>query len=275
MLNINIYGEENMALKGKVAIVTGGGTGIGAAITQRFIAEGAKVCITGRRKEKLEQEAAAFPQDSLITCPGDVSKQEDVKKMVTATLTFGGKIDILVNNAGTDAPIPVTELPLEEWRRVLDTNLTGPFLLMKETIPYMIKNGGGSIINISSAGALRCMPTAPAYASSKGGLILLTQQAALDYGPSNIRCNVICPAATKTTMLDEAVSQIAKNMGTDLNGIFARFSAHIPLRRLAEPREIASACYFLASDDSSFISGTVLVVDGGANVVDISGASIS
>jgi NAD(P)-dependent dehydrogenase (short-subunit alcohol dehydrogenase family) len=263
-----------MKLKGKVAIVTGGGTGIGAAITKRFIIEGAKVCITGRRREILEQEASLFPKESVIICPGDVSKYEDIKRMVTTTLAFAGKIDILVNNAATDAPGRITELSPEEWRRVIETNLTGPFLLMKETIPHMIKEGGGSIINISSIGGLRCMPVLPAYTSSKSGLILLTQQAALDYGPSNIRCNVVCPGATRTTLLEVGASEIAKGMGTDLNGILTRFSANIPLRRIAKPSEIASVCYFLASEDSSFMTGSVLVVDGGANVVDVSGASI-
>jgi meso-butanediol dehydrogenase/(S,S)-butanediol dehydrogenase/diacetyl reductase len=264
-----------MKLKDKVAIITGGGTGIGSAIAQRFIAEGAKVCIAGRRKEKLEQVASGFSKESVIICPGDVSKYEDVKRMVTTALTFGGKIDILVNNAASDAPGSITELSPEQWRHVVEINLTGPFLLMKETIPHMIKNGGGSIINIASIGGLRCMPGAPAYGSSKAGLILLTQQAALEYGPFRVRCNVICPGATRTTMLEEAVSEIAKGTGTDLNGILDRFSAHIPLRRVAQSSEIAGACYFLASEDSSFVTGAVLVVDGGANVVDISGASIS
>jgi meso-butanediol dehydrogenase/(S,S)-butanediol dehydrogenase/diacetyl reductase len=264
-----------MKLKDKVAIITGGGTGIGSAVAQRFIAEGAKVCISGRRKEKLEQVARGFSKESVIICPGDVSKYEDVKRMLTTALTFGGKIDILVNNAASDAPGSITELSPEQWRHVVEINLTGPFLLMKETIPHMIKNGGGSIINIASIGGLRCIPGTPAYGSSKAGLILLTQQAALEYGPFRIRCNVICPGATRTTMLEEAVSEIAKGTGTDLNGILDRFSAHIPLRRVAQSSEIAGACYFLASEDSSFVTGAVLVVDGGANVVDISGASIS
>jgi NAD(P)-dependent dehydrogenase (short-subunit alcohol dehydrogenase family) len=264
-----------MKLKGKTALITGGGTGIGAAITERFVAEGAKVCITGRRKEKLDQEASQFSRESVITCTGDVSKHDDVKRIVSTTVTFGGKIDILVNNAASDAIGRITELDPDDWRRVLEINLTGPFLLMKETISIMIQNGGGSIINIASVGGLRCMPGAPAYGTSKAGLIFLTQQAALEYGPSKIRCNVVCPGATRTAMLEEAVSELAKGMRTDVNEILGRFASHVPLRRVSDPREMAGVCVFLASDDSSFMTGAVLVVDGGANIVDVAGASIS
>jgi meso-butanediol dehydrogenase/(S,S)-butanediol dehydrogenase/diacetyl reductase len=264
-----------MLLRDKVALVTGGGTGIGAAITQRFIHEGARVCITGRRLEKLEQEACAFPPGSVTICPGDVSNAEDVKKMITAALTIAEKIDILVNNAGTDVFGSITDLSPESWHKVISTNLTGPFLVMRETIPYMIKNGGGSIINISSVGGLRCSPGAPAYDTSKAGLIMLSQQAALEYGPFHIRCNTLCPGATRTAMLEEAVSEIAASMGTDLDTLLKRFSSPLPLKRIAEPEEIAKVCSFLASEDSSFMTGAVLVIDGGSNIVDVSAASLS
>jgi NAD(P)-dependent dehydrogenase (short-subunit alcohol dehydrogenase family) len=264
-----------MSLKGKVAIVTGGGTGIGAAITKRFVEEGARVCITGRRREKLEQEAKLFPKGSVVICPGDVSKDEDVKNIVANTLKLTGNIDILVNNAAWDANGAITEVSSENWRRVLDVNLTGPFLLMKETIPHMIRNGGGSIINIASIGGIRCMPKSPAYGASKAGLILLTQQAALEYGPSKVRCNVVCPGATRTSMLEESTSNIAKETGTDFEALLKKFSAHVPLRRVSDPSELASVCNFLAGSESSFMTGAVLVVDGGANVVDVSGADVS
>jgi meso-butanediol dehydrogenase/(S,S)-butanediol dehydrogenase/diacetyl reductase len=249
-----------MLLRDKVAIVTGGGTGIGAAITRRFIAEGARVCITGRRQVKLEQEASAFPSGSVIICPGDVSKTEDVQRMIATTLTIAGKIDILVNNAATDIFGSVTSLSPEDWRKVIETNLTGPFLVMREIIPHMIKSGGGSIINVSSLGGLRCSPGAPAYDTSKAGLIMLSQQVALEYGPFHIRCNALCPGATRTAMLEEAVSEIAAGMGTDLQTMLKRFSAPLPLKRIAEPEEIAKVCSFLASEDSSFMTGSVLVL---------------
>jgi meso-butanediol dehydrogenase/(S,S)-butanediol dehydrogenase/diacetyl reductase len=264
-----------MLSKDKVALVTGGGTGIGAAITRRFIEEGARVCISGRRLEKLEQEARAFPRGSVTICHGDVSKIEDVRRMITSVLEIAGKIDILVNNAATDVFGSIMDLSPDDWRRVMETNLTGPFLTMKESLPHMIKNGGGSIINISSIGGLRCSPGAPAYDTSKSGLIMLSQQVALEYGPYHIRCNALCPGATKTAMLEEAVSDMAAVRGTDLQTMLSRFSSPLPLKRIAEPEEIAKVCSFLASEDSSFMTGAVLVVDGGSIIVDVSAAALN
>jgi dihydroanticapsin dehydrogenase len=264
-----------MRLKGKIALVTGGGSGIGAAIATRFVGEGAKVCIADRRAEKLEEIAAALPRESVVTCHGDVSRYEDVKRMVATTVGFGGRVDVLVNNAASDVLGPITELHPDDWRRVLEINLTGPFLLMKETIPHMIRNGGGSVINIASIGALRCMPGAPAYGASKAGLIFLSQQAAFEYGPAKVRCNAVCPGATRTEMLEQVVSGIAKGMRTDTEGILAKLSSHVPLRRVSEPAEMAGICVFLASEDSSFMTGAVVVVDGGSTLVDVAGASIT
>ena len=143
-----------MKLEGKMALITGGGTGIGAAIARRFVSEGARICITGRRKELLEDVAGSLPAGSVITYQGDVTIYEDARHMVETAFKFGGKLDILVNNAGIDPPGNVVELDPDLWRQVVETNLTGPFLLMKETIPHMIKNGGGSIINIASLAGL-------------------------------------------------------------------------------------------------------------------------
>jgi meso-butanediol dehydrogenase / (S,S)-butanediol dehydrogenase / diacetyl reductase len=131
-----------MNLKGKTALITGGGTGIGAAIAKRFVADGAKVCITGRRQELLDKVAQSLPADRVATCSGDVSKYEDIQRMVDATLKFGDRLDVLVNNAGIDPGGTVTDLDLEIWRKVMDINLTGSFLAMKVSIPHMIKGGG-------------------------------------------------------------------------------------------------------------------------------------
>jgi NAD(P)-dependent dehydrogenase (short-subunit alcohol dehydrogenase family) len=163
----------------------------------------------------------------------------------------------------------------ELWRRVMDTNITGPFLMMKAAIPHMIKAGGGSIINIASLAGLRCLPGMPAYCTSKAGLIMLTQQAALDYGPDKIRVNVVCPGATRTEMIEHSLGPAAKAFGTDLDGIFARISSNVPLRRVAAPSEIGGICTFLAEEDSSFMTGAVLLIDGGAAVVDVAGTALS
>jgi NAD(P)-dependent dehydrogenase (short-subunit alcohol dehydrogenase family) len=264
-----------MNLEGKVALITGGGTGIGAAIARRFVKDGARVCITGRRRQKLEQVARTSPKGSVLAFAGDVSRYEDVKAMVAAALKFGGKLDILVNNAARESRGSVTELDPAEWRQVLEVNLTAPFILMRECIPHIIKAGGGSVINIASLGGMRCIPACPAYSTSKAGLIMLTQQAALDFGPDKVRCNAVCPGATKTHLLETMAVPLAEKLGTDKVGAYAYFTRNVPLKRASEPEEIAGLCSYLASDDSSFMTGAALLIDGGAAIVDISGAAVS
>jgi NAD(P)-dependent dehydrogenase (short-subunit alcohol dehydrogenase family) len=262
-------------LNGKVALITGGGTGLGADFAKQFIAEGAKVVITGRRKEMLDKVAASLPKESIRVFAGDVSNLETAQAMVKATIQFGDKIDILVNNAAIDPPGTIVELPLEQWQKVIDINLTGPFLTMKAAIPNMIKNGGGSIVNIASLAALRCIPAMSAYTSSKAGLIGLTQSAALDYGSAKIRCNVVCPGAVRTEMLENAMAPLANLLHTDVTGALNTLTKFCPLPRPAIPEEISGAVVFLASDESAFMTGAVLVLDGGACVVDPNGAAVS
>jgi meso-butanediol dehydrogenase/(S,S)-butanediol dehydrogenase/diacetyl reductase len=266
-----------MNLNGKVALITGGGTGLGAAIARRFVADGAKVCIAGRRKEVLDRVAASLPPESVAVCPGDVSRHEDVDRMVKTTLAIGGKLNVLVNNAGMDQnpPANVVDIDPEVWQKVIAVNLTGPFFTMRAAIPHMIRNGGGSIINVSSVAGIRSIPNMPAYVSSKGGLITLTQQVALDFGPHKIRCNVICPGSVQTAMFEDAMRHFTKKLGTDLQGVFSFFTKDVPLRRLASPDEIGRICSFLASDESSFVTGVVLPTDGGTAIVDVSGAAIN
>lgn len=264
-----------MDLKGKVALITGGGTGIGAAIAKRFVAEGAKVCITGRRQKMLDQVAMNLPAGSVFSFAGDVTKLEDAQKMVDMALHFNGKLDVVVNNAGVDPPGTVADIDVELWKKVIDTNLTGPFLMMKAAIPHMQRAGGGSIINIASLAGLRCIPAMPAYCSSKAGLIMLTQQAALDYGPSKIRCNVVCPGAMRTDMLENAMKGLASTLKTDVDGAMKHMTQYSPLKRAAMPEEITGICVYLASGDSSFMTGAVLTIDGGAAIVDVNGAAVS
>lgn len=265
-----------MKLKGKVALITGGGTGIGVAIAERFVEEGAKICITGRRQEMLDAVARSLPKGTIVTCAGDVTMFEDAQRMVETTLGFGGKLDVLVNNAAIDpGGTTVVDIDPELWHRVLETNLTGPMYLMKASIPHMIREGGGSIINISSLGGLRCLPGMPAYCSSKAGLIMLTQQVALDFGPYKVRCNAVCPGGTRTAMLEKSLTPLAEVLRTDLEGVFKCISSMVPLRRTAHPAEIAGICSYLASDDSTFMTGAVLLIDGGAAIVDVAGAALT
>jgi meso-butanediol dehydrogenase / (S,S)-butanediol dehydrogenase / diacetyl reductase len=264
-----------MNLNGKVALITGGGTGIGTAIAERFVADGAKICITGRRKELLDEVARSLPARSVTVCAGDVSKLEDARRMVETTVEFGGKIDVLVNNAGIDPGGTIVDIDPELWKQVIDINLTGPFFMMKAAIPYMIKIGGGSIINIASLAGTRCLPGMPAYCSSKAGLIMLTQQAAVDYGPQNVRSNVVCPGGVRTPMVEHSLGGLKELLKTDLEGVFKYVSANTPLRRFANPPEMAGICSFLASEDSTYMSGAVLLVDGGVAPVDAAGATLN
>jgi NAD(P)-dependent dehydrogenase (short-subunit alcohol dehydrogenase family) len=192
--------------------------------------------------------------------------------MVESAVEFGGRIDILVNNAASDVYGFIAELDANDFRHVLDVNLTGPFMLIKESLPHMVRNGGGSIINIASIGGIRCMPGSSAYGTSKAGLIHLTKAVALEYGPHKVRCNVVCPGATRTEMFEATLSEIASAQGTTVDALLEHFSSPVPLRRVSTPDEMAGTCAFLASEDSSFMTGAVLVVDGGAIIVDVAGA---
>lgn len=264
-----------MKLDGKVALITGGGTGIGTAIAARFVKEGAKVCISGRRQSMLDNAVRSLPKGTVSTCAGDVTKFEDCKRMVETALSFGGKIDVLINNAAIDPGGAVLDLDPDLWRQVIDINLTGPFLMTKAALRPMIRAGGGSIINISALGGLRCLPGMPAYCTSKAGLNHFTKQVALDYGPANIRCNVVCPGGTRTEMLAEALAPVAEAMGTDVEGVYAKMATNVPLRRIATASEVSGICVFLASEDSSYMTGAVLLLDGGAAIVDVAGAALS
>lgn len=265
-----------MRLDGKVAIVTGGGTGIGRAVAERFVSDGALVCITGRRAEVLEEAAASMAADQVKTCAADVTDPAGVERVVDTALSFGHGLQILVNNAGMDQPMAgVVDLDPELWSRVIEVNLTGPFLMMKAAIPHMIRAGGGSIINVSSLAGLVNPPALPAYCASKGGLISLTKQVAVDYGAHKVRCNVVCPGATKTEMFVGAMTPFAEACGMPVEDVFRAFSEDTPLRRVSETHEIGGLFSFLASDDSSFLTAAVIPHDGGAVVVDVSGAAIN
>jgi NAD(P)-dependent dehydrogenase (short-subunit alcohol dehydrogenase family) len=257
-----------MKLQGKVALVTGAGTGIGAAIAKRFVAEGAKVCITGRRPEKLETVLKELPAGSGMACTGNVTNPGDVDRTVSAAINWNGRLDILVNNAGVTTFGAVANLDIAIWKETIDTNLTGPFLMMRASIPHMIRGGGGSIINISSLAGLRCPPELAAYCSSKAGLIMLSQQAALDYAQFGIRSNIICPGWVRTPMSEEDMDKLAGMLGTDREEAFRRVVKGVPQKRVSDPSEIAGVCSFVASDDASYMTGAVLVVDGGAFIVD-------
>jgi meso-butanediol dehydrogenase/(S,S)-butanediol dehydrogenase/diacetyl reductase len=255
-------------LENKVAIVTGGGTGIGAGIVRRFVAEGARVCAVGRRQGPLDDVARGLPQGSVIPCPGDVSKESDVERIVASALSLGGGLHILVNCGAVNVRGSVVDLKPSDWRGLMDVNLTGPFLTMHHVIPEMIKSGGGSIINIASVGGIRCIPEGTAYCASKAGLIMLTQQTAIDFGLKGVRANAVCPGLVHSDMTDVGMSMRASELNTDVEGAYRHAARNLPLGRAAVPDEIAPLCAYLASDESGFMTGAVLVIDGGISMLD-------
>ncbi len=257
-----------MILKGKTAIITGGGTGIGAAVAARFVAEGAKVCIAGRRESVLDEAIKSLPKGTAVKCRGDVTNPSDIDRIVKTAAEFGGTVNVLVNNAGAGAEGSITGTSIEDWRKIVEINLVGPFMLMRAVIPYMQKSGGGSIINISSLASLRAIPHGNAYCTSKAGLNMMTMQAALDYGGDGIRCNVICPGFIFSEMTENRFGQVAKDHGTDLSTLMLKVFQDVPARKAGTPDRIAGLCVFFASDDSTYVTGTVTPVDGGLSIMD-------
>src|SRR5215470_4046130 len=239
-------------LKGKVTIVTGGGSGIGRAIALALAAGGARVAVLGRRQESLEGVVKEISQvgGEAIALAADVTRDAEGRKAAEETEKAFGRIDILVNNAGALSVSTVDSISEEEWDRVMATNLKGPFLMSRSVLPAMRRAGGGSIINIGSVLGLVAMRDRAAYCASKGGLTLLTKAMALDHAHESIRVNCICPAAVETELLAEAFSKYP-----DPAAEKQRRVEQIPLQRIGEPKDVAHMALFLASDDSSWVTG--------------------
>jgi len=249
-----------MRLEGKVALITGGTSGIGSATAERFAGEGAAVAITGRNSERGEQVVqtiVASGGDALFI-RADVRFAEECRQAVDKTLERFGKIDVLFNNAGVLHPRTVPECTEEEWDETIDSSLKGAFLMSKYVIPSMIKNGGGSIIHTSSGWGILGGDRAAAYCAAKGGLIVMAKAMAIDHGPDGIRVNCVCPGDVMTPMLPDEAAKRGISWDDYIAG-----AADRPLGRVGTTEDIADAVLFLASDESSFITGDALVVDGG------------
>ncbi len=248
------------ALRGKVALITGGASGIGQATALLFAREGAAVTVvdldeTGGQAivHKIVDEGG---RAIFVRC--DVSRAADCQRAVQQTVETLGNLDILFNNAGIIRRATVLETSEEEWDRVMVVNVKSVFLLSKVAIPIMAEAGGGVIINTASGWGLVGGRKAAAYCASKGAVVLLTKALALDHGEQNIRVNCICPGDTDTPMLRDEVRQLGES-----DQRFLAEAAERPLQRIGRPEDIAQAALYLASDASSFVTGTTLVVDGG------------
>jgi NAD(P)-dependent dehydrogenase (short-subunit alcohol dehydrogenase family) len=249
-----------MRLEGKVALITGGTSGIGSATAIRFAQEGASVAITGRNPERGEQviqDIVANGGEALFI-RSDVRKAEDCRQAVDQTLERFGKIDVLFNNAGVFHPKSIPDCSEEEWDETIDSSLKGAFLMSKFALPSMIEQGSGSIIHTSSGWGILGGDKAAAYCAAKGGLIVMAKAMAIDHGPQGIRVNCVCPGDVLTPMLPDDAEK--RGMSWD---DYAVGAADRPLGRMGTVEDIANAVLFLASDESSFVTGDALVVDGG------------
>jgi len=245
-----------MQLENKVAIVTGGSRGIGFAVAKLFLDNGAKVVITSKNSERLDDAASKL---NCFSVKADVRNSNEVKNVIKQTIEKFGKIDILINNAGIFPMISkLHEISEDDWNEVIDTNLSGPYRFTKEIIPFLQKNGG-VIINVSSDAGLRAYPdfNADAYSASKAALNLLTKTWALQYAKDKIRVNAVCPGVVDTDMS-------APFLKSESDRDFMN-NDH-PIGRIGKPEDVAKTIMFLVSDDSSWTTGTVMTVDGGESL---------
>ncbi len=250
-------------MKDKTAIVTGGGTGIGFAIARRFHEEGAYVVICGRRREKLEKASSAISPagERVLAVTADVTSEEDIGKVVRAAAAETGGIDVLVNNAGLMRFGKLEEASPDSWDLMMTTNVRAPWRFMVAVLPEMRKRGGGAIVNISSIAGIRTLPGAGVYCASKAALQAVTQVLAMEAAPEGIRVNALCPAVVEDTELADPIFGREK-----VSNFYDTMRPLHPLGRNGKPSDIAEAALFLASQDSAWITGVLLSVDGGRHM---------
>ncbi len=245
-------------IKGKVAIVTGAGGGVGKAISKRLSSEGCNVTMIGRDRNKLQKAAAEIGnKKNTMTVIADITKEAEVLSAIDQTINSFDKIDILVNNAGTiNDPVPFHEMTEDQWDDLVNTNLFGMFRMTKAVIPVMMNNGGGNIINISSVLGIRSIPRVPlsVYAVTKAGAIMFTRSIAVEYGQYKIRCNCIAPSTIRSSIIEPYLED---------EGAKKLLESTFPLHVIGEPEDISGAVAYLCSDDSKWVTGTIMMVDGG------------
>ena len=247
-----------MTLSGKTVIVTGAGSGIGFAATQRFAADGATVIMADVRDASEEAARLAGAGHDVRFVATDVSREAEVQALIDGVVSLNGGVDVLVNNAGIVLARTVPDTTLDEWDRLLDVNLKGVFLCSRAVIPVMRQQSRGVIVNVASEQGLVGTATNAAYTATKGGVIQLTKSMAIDHGEEGIRINCVAPGPVNTPMIDAFLASV-EDPHEELRG----FVDATILKRLGRPEEIANVIAFLASDESSYMTGSVVVVDGG------------
>jgi NAD(P)-dependent dehydrogenase (short-subunit alcohol dehydrogenase family) len=247
-------GGYRMKLRGKVAFITGFGSGLGQAIALMFAGEGAVVAGTSPTESKGNQTVALVEQigGKARFWPGDVSNSGRMKTVIDEAVHELGGIDILVNSGGVRTNGSITEITEEDWDRTLDVNLKGAFIVSRLAIPQMIKRGGGVILHIGARSGMLGQSGRAAYCASKGGMVRLTEAMAMDHAKHKIRVNCICPGPTRTPMVDTSTPE---KLG--------RYKTRVPLGRIGEPEDVAYAALYLASDEASMVTAAILPVDGG------------
>lgn len=250
-------------LADKVALVFGATSGIGAAVAVRFAAEGATVIAAGLERETANPSLLAAGLQPL-SC--DIRSDSEIQALVHSTIASMGRIDVLVNAAGVIANDSAASIDDFEWSRMHDVNLHGSMRTMRAILPGMLSRRSGAIVNIASVAAFNAGPEVASYAASKAGLVALTRSAAHAYGSSGVRVNALCPGWVDTPMAEREMRDLAIELGVTVAQARERTVARIALARMARPEEMAAACLFLSSDESSFVTGIALVADGGSRV---------
>ncbi|MBT6038222.1 SDR family oxidoreductase [Luminiphilus sp.] len=246
-----------MRLENMKCVITGGASGIGAATVRRFVREGADVCILDRDLVSAERLASECGGET-FALELDVRQETAVRRAAERVLSRWGVIDVLVNNAGSELNKTYDETTMDEWDRVLDTDLKGPWLLCKYFVPSMVEHGAGSVINVSSLNGLVGFPLSTAYGSAKGGLVVFTKDMAIELATSGVRINCVCPGVIQTPMMERWT-----DLMPDKAEAKAMLRGVMPIGRMGTAEEVAGAILFFASEDSSLCQGAVLSVDGG------------